>query len=130
MKEKLTSWVIGRRHFSFSAYNNAPEYGMFGFDREADINAARLVNAVLFSRTIPEEEAEKPDLALHYLYGSGVGLCYAAFAARSSQLRAGGGTSFGAALWLLGDEIPAAALAAHLLLRVVVEQVFARAHRS
>jgi hypothetical protein len=94
------------RRFWDSATNNAPEYGMFGFDREADIHAARLLNAVLFSRTTPEEEAEKLGLALHYLYGGGVGLSYAAFAARSSRLRGRGGMSFGAALWLLGDEIP------------------------
>ena len=103
------------------------------------------MNAVLFSRPTPEDEAEKLGLFLHYLYGGAVGLFYGTFATRSYRLRNRHGTSFGAALWLLGDEIPvslsgvsdpfkknysshAAALTAHLLFGIVVEQVFARAN--
>ncbi len=61
------------------------------------------------ARYVPGDYANKhPGTAgrvLHYVFGSAFGLAYAALRTRDRRIAAGGGTAFGAALWLLSDVI-------------------------
>jgi len=120
-----------------SATRHEAQRGIFGFDREADIKSARMLNAMVRRRPIPDREAERLGLALHYLYGAALGVGYGALAPRLPQLGKALGLPLGAALWLVADEVPisaagisnplrrppsshAAALCAHLLFGAVV----------
>lgn len=82
-----------------------PEHGMFGLDREANVNSIRLV-----SPGIAADRAERLGYVFHYGYGAAAGAGYAWAAERFPWIRAGFGTAFGAALWAVGDEVPIAAL--------------------
>ena len=42
---------------------------------------------------------------IHYVFGSGFGLAYAALRTQDRRVAAGGGTAFGIALWLMSDVI-------------------------
>jgi uncharacterized membrane protein YagU involved in acid resistance len=42
---------------------------------------------------------------IHYIFGSAFGLAYAAMRTQDRRVAAGGGTAFGAALWLLSDVV-------------------------
>jgi hypothetical protein len=123
-----------------SATGHKPEHGIFGFDREADINSAQLLAKLLLRRNVSESAAERIGISLHYCYGAVVGASYSCIALRTPQARKGFGTAFGMVRWLAGDELPiailgisdprsktaashAAALAAHLLFGTVVEGV-------
>ena len=123
-----------------SATDKKPEYGIFGFDREADVNSARLVSAVFLRQRLTDSQAERLGLALHYAYGGAIGASYAALSSRLPQGRSTSGLAFGVVLWLLGDELPvslsgvsnpfrktaashAGALACHLLFSAVVERI-------
>jgi hypothetical protein len=79
--------------------------GMFGLDREANVDSIRL-----FWGTLEEDSAERIGYVFHYLYGAAAGAGYAWAAKRVPELRAGSGTAFGAALWVLGDEVPISVL--------------------
>lgn len=83
-----------------------PEDGIFGFDREADINSAQLVSRFVSGRRMNESSASKLGLLLHYLYGPAIVVMYARTAARFSSSQKGKGLPFGVALWALGDELP------------------------
>lgn len=113
------------------------QYGIFGFDREADIRSARLLNAIARRDPLPDREAETLGLALHYLYGAALGICFGVLSRRVPRLSSACGLPFGTAVWLFGDEFaitaagisnplrrpPAShvsALAAHLLFGAVV----------
>ena len=122
------------------AANKRPGHAILGFDREADVNSARLLAWVFLRRTVSEAGARRTGLALHYAYGAMIGAFYAALSSRVPQIRSGQGVAFGALLWLIGDEIPvsvsgisnpfqkmaashAGALAAHLLFGAAVESI-------
>ncbi len=95
----------------------------------------------LFHRRLSRSEKRKVGRAVHYGFGSAVGGLYGAAAEFSPRARYGGGTAYGAALWLAGDELggpalgfglpphrkpartQAAALATHLGFGVVAELV-------
>lgn len=122
-----------------SAAHDQPRHGIFGFDREADVNSARLMSSVVLRRTITDVEAEKLGLALHYGYGAAMGVFYEALNVRAPA-------AFGSVLWFVGDEIPIsmlgltdpsrrsvashlAALGAHLLFGCVVDAVIRYPYR-
>jgi hypothetical protein len=123
-----------------AATRRQPEYGIFGFDEEADVNSSRLLCRILLRKPISRSAARKTGIALHYLYGAMIGGCYVVLASRRPQIRSGSGTVFGALLWVVGDEIPitfaglsdprsktpashAAAFSAHLLFGALVDRI-------
>ncbi len=114
--------------------------GIFGLDREADINSVRMLRGILRDTAISDAKAENVALKLHYAYGCSAGIFYALCGNRVALLRVGSGTAFGSVLWLVGDELPisivgvsnprtkslashGSALAVHLLFGAVVESV-------
>ena len=82
-----------------------PEHGIFGFDQEADVSSAQILSMMLAGAPISEQKAQKLGLALHYAFGSGMGIIYTVSASRVPAVRAGSGTAFGALLWVFADEL-------------------------
>jgi hypothetical protein len=108
--------------------------GIFGFDREADINAARRAYALFADDILPEPVARRWAIAMHY----GLGATFGIFYVLSGAPRLSAAT-LGALLWIGADEIPislsgisdpsaksiashAGALASHLLFGIAVTQ--------
>ena len=74
---------------------------IFGFDREADVNSARLSSQFLWNRELDERSAARLGLTMHYAFGAALGIAYSlAWPRKLSAL------SFGAVIWLCADEIP------------------------
>lgn len=109
---------------------------IFGFDHEADVNSAHLL-ASYFRSSLPESQAARLGLGLHYTYGATLGTLYAATRSRNPFGKAQV-ISFGVFLWLYADEVPialtgvsnplgkstashAGALVAHLIFAITVE---------
>lgn len=82
---------------------NRSEDGIFGFDREADVNSARLVTALIIGRELDETSAMKLGMALHYAYGTALG-CACSFL----KLQTLSPLLLGGILWVVADEIPIA----------------------
>jgi hypothetical protein len=116
------------------AVSHNSRHAIFGFDREADVNGARLASRIFSSGRLGEPAARHLGIAMHYGLGATFGLLYVLSGAPAIS-----GAALGALLWLLADEIPisatgisnpsqksprshAAALASHLLFGVVVTQ--------
>ena len=117
--------------------------GIFGFDREADVVSANLVNELVLRKPLPVEAAAKLGLILHYVYGALLGATYAAVRKNEPKVGRGRGIPAGAVIWLAADEVPialsgissqadrsfashGAALAAHLLYAATLESTLRR----
>ncbi len=117
---------------------DSSRHAVFGFDHEADVNAARLVWFCISRENLTEERAAQLGLAMHYALGAMIGSFYAGISAQRGWSGKASGTLLGCLLWLCADEIPisisgisqpfqksiashAGALAAHLLFGVTVE---------
>jgi hypothetical protein len=74
---------------------------IFGFDHEADVNAARIVYELFSKERLPDQPAGRIGLAMHYLFGAGLGILY-----QVTWRTAGSDAAFGMLLWLCADEIP------------------------
>jgi uncharacterized membrane protein YagU involved in acid resistance len=121
-------------------YAAAPQHGVFGLDKEADLKSIDFLAVLAVNRTLPEQRSKQMALALHYGYGLLAGVAYCAATEKFPLARFGYGTLFGTGLWLFGDELPvtvtklsdpfsrslrshASAFAAHLLFGTVTELV-------
>ena len=89
--------------------NHGPESGVFGLDREADVNSIRVLSQMLGRGAMDDEMAERIALAAHYVYGAAAGVAYAFALKREPRVSTGFGTALGMFVWLFGDEIPIAA---------------------
>jgi putative membrane protein len=75
--------------------------------------AADAVARATTGREVPPSEKPDAGAAVHYAFGGAVGAIYGAAAARNPDITSGGGVPFGAAMWLIADELgmPAVGLA-------------------
>lgn len=87
-------------------YEATPQDAVFGLDQEADLTSANMLTNMALGRTLPESDAEKLALVLHYAYGAIAGSVYALGLSRFPWADAGCGTLFGTAVWAFGDELP------------------------
>ena len=111
--------------------------GIFGFDREADVNSARLVYGLIVEKDLSEQDAARAGLGLHYAYGAVLGALYATAGGKDGRPRNMPASALAVLLWLCADEIPISltgvsnpfrksaashlsALAAHLLFAITV----------
>ncbi|HKT24495.1 MAG TPA: hypothetical protein VJR04_07815 [Terriglobales bacterium] len=78
-----------------------PQRAIFGFDREADVNSARLVSGFVIRQDLHESSAARIGMALHYLYGAALGSGCALLNVDTWSPLVLGGT-----LWLTVDEVP------------------------
>ena len=87
------AWEVSTQHRS--------EDGIFGFDREADVNSARLVSSLVIGRQLDQTSAADLGMGLHYAYGTALGcVCSMLKLETFSPLLLGG------ILWIVVDEIP------------------------
>jgi len=120
------------RLFWEPAVSRNSRHTIFGFDREADINGARLAYRLFSGDRLFRAAASQLGIAMHYGLGATFGMFYSLFPVHPLSP-----ASLGALLWVFADEIPisasgishpaakslashAAALASHLLFGVVV----------
>lgn len=116
------------------AVSHNGRHTIFGFDREADINAARRAHRLFSPEPLAESAASHLGIAMHYGLGAAFGIFYVL-----SDVPALSGAKLGALLWLCADEIPislsgisnpsaksiashAGALASHLLFGIAVTE--------
>lgn len=125
----------GFRLFWETATSRDNRETIFGFDHEADVNAARLVFRLFSTTNLTEHQAGQLGIVMHYALGAMLGIIY-----KPTWHPADSGALFGALLWLCADEIPisvcgisdpfkksaashASALAAHLAFGCATAQV-------
>lgn len=118
MKRLLKQAVIGATAGSIAAFamrqfvllwdqatRGRAEAGAFGLDREADIYAAQDLWQLLFKKDLEEADALRVAQTMHYAFSAAASAGYAVLADSHRSVRAGFGTAYGTALWLVGDEI-------------------------
>ncbi len=133
MKAALYLWHAGTK--------NEERHGAFGLDDQADIDSAKMLAQMLGQEEPSREVAKAIGLAMHYGYGAGAGALYALLADTYPVVRLGRGTTFGALMWLIGDEVAVtlsklsdphskslashgAALGTHLLFGLVIDSAY------
>jgi putative membrane protein len=99
----------GRGTHQSSARRKASENGGVAVE-EPTVATAQVVARKMFERELSSDEKRIAGPAVHFAYGSLVGALYGGVAEILPSVGAGLGLPFGAALWLLGDEIAVPAL--------------------
>ena len=77
---------------------------------EPTVATAQVVSRKMFEHELTPDQKQIAGPAVHYAYGSLMGALYGGVAELFPSVGAGLGLPFGAALWLLGDEIAVPAL--------------------
>lgn len=77
---------------------------------DATVETAKAISENVFGHELQESEKKAAGAAVHYAFGTATGGFYGALAEVSPQVTMGAGLPFGAAFWLLADEITVPAL--------------------
>lgn len=77
---------------------------------DATVETAKVISKNVFGHELQESEKKPAGAAVHYAFGTVSGGVYGALAEVSPQVTMGAGIPFGAAFWLLADEITVPAL--------------------
>jgi hypothetical protein len=110
---------IERAHGAQSLQQGAPQHGVAralqeqGSDKEEDnaaIRAASAVSRSVFGHELANDEKEEAGAVAHYAMGMTSGAIYGAVAEVAPVSTIGAGGPFGAAVWLIADEIVTPAL--------------------
>lgn len=72
---------------------------------DATVKTAKAISKNVFGHELQESEKEPAGAAVHYAFGTMTGGLYGALAEVTPQVTTGTGVPFGAAFWLLADEI-------------------------
>jgi putative membrane protein len=72
---------------------------------DATVETAKLISEGILGRELKESEKESAGAAVHYAFGTATGGLYGALAEISPQVTTAAGLPFGAAFWLLADEV-------------------------
>lgn len=72
---------------------------------DATVETAKVISKNVFGHELQESEKRPAGAAVHYAFGTASGGLYGALAEVTPQVTAGVGLPFGAAFWLLADEI-------------------------
>jgi len=72
---------------------------------DATVETAKVISKGVFGHELQESEKEPAGAAVHYAFGTVTGGLYGALAEVSPQVTTASGLPFGAAFWLLADEI-------------------------
>jgi len=72
---------------------------------DATVETAKVISRNVFGHELQEEEKEPAGAAVHYAFGAAAGGFYGALAEVSPQVTTAAGLPFGAAFWLLADEV-------------------------
>jgi uncharacterized membrane protein YagU involved in acid resistance len=74
------------------------------------VKTAEKISSGPLDHELSAEEKKKAGPIVHYAYGSGIGALYGGLAQKHEATRWGFGSAYGAAAWVLGDEIAVPAL--------------------
>lgn len=77
---------------------------------DATVETAKVISKQVFGHELQESEKKPAGAAVHYAFGAATGGLYGALAEVTPQVTTGAGLPFGAAFWLLADEIAVPAL--------------------
>ena len=72
---------------------------------DATVETAKVISRNVFGHELKESEKEPAGAAVHYAFGTVTGGLYGALAEVSPQVTVGAGIPFGAAFWLIADEV-------------------------
>ncbi len=72
---------------------------------DATVETAKVISKEVFGHELQESEKEPAGAAVHYTFGTVTGGLYGALAEVSPQVTRGAGVPFGAAFWLIADEV-------------------------
>lgn len=72
---------------------------------DATVETAKVISRNVFGHELQESEKEPAGAAVHYAFGTVTGGLYGALAEVSPQVTMAAGLPFGAAFWLLADEV-------------------------
>lgn len=72
---------------------------------DATVETARVISKKVFGHELQESEKKPAGTAVHYAFGTATGGLYGALAEVTPQVTTGAGLPFGAAFWLLADEV-------------------------
>ena len=72
---------------------------------DATVETAKVISKGVFGHELQESEKESAGAAVHYAFGTVTGGLYGALAEVTPQVTTATGLPFGAAFWLLADEI-------------------------
>lgn len=72
---------------------------------DATVETAKVISREVFGHELQESEKETAGAAVHYAFGTATGGLYGALAEVSPQVTTAAGLPFGAAFWLVADEI-------------------------
>ncbi len=72
---------------------------------DATVETAKVISRNVLGRELKESEKEPAGAMVHYAFGTLTGGLYGAMAEMSPQITAGVGLPFGAAFWLVADEV-------------------------
>lgn len=72
---------------------------------DATVETAKVISKNVFGHELQESEKEPAGAAVHYAFGTVTGGLYGALAEVSPQVTMGAGVPFGAAFWLIADEV-------------------------
>ena len=72
---------------------------------DATVETAKVISRNVFGHELQESEKKPAGAAVHYAFGTATGGLYGALAEVTPQVTSGAGVPFGAAFWLIADEI-------------------------
>ena len=72
---------------------------------DATVETAKVISRNVFGHELQEREKETAGAAVHYAFGTVTGGLYGALAEVSPAVTMGAGVPFGAAFWLIADEV-------------------------
>lgn len=72
---------------------------------DATVETAKVISKNVFGHELQESEKKPAGAAVHYAFGTATGGLYGALAEVTPQVTTGAGIPFGAAFWLIADEI-------------------------
>lgn len=72
---------------------------------DATVKAARAISEGIFGHELQENEKRPAGAVVHYAFGTATGGLYGAIAEFAPEVTKGAGVPFGAAFWLVADEI-------------------------
>jgi len=72
---------------------------------DATVETAKIISKNVFGHELKESEKKSAGAAVHYAFGTVTGGIYGAMAEVAPQVTAGTGVPFGAAFWVVADEV-------------------------
>jgi len=114
MNQFQAAWmrVVANSEKPHGAQSMQPSQGSTGNQAEdgkeqddATVETAKVISKNIFGHELRESEKRPAGAAVHYAFGTATGGLYGALAEVTPQVTTGAGLPFGAAFWLLADEI-------------------------